>query len=74
MNKPLSEWTTEDVLAFFEKHELTPQQIIPVLGSGALTMAVMAHDHNETEMEEFYRTAAADALAVIMRDLRHRMA
>ena len=71
MGKPLSEWTIEDMLAFFEKHELTPQQIIPVFGSGAVTMATMANDKKETEMEEYYRNIAGELTLIVVQDLCH---
>ena len=68
MNKPLSEWTMDDMLAFFEKHELTPQQIVPVYGSGAITIATMANDHNDNEMEVYYRNIASELMLIIMQD------
>lgn len=74
MNKPLSEWTMADVIAFFEKYELSPQQIIPTFGSGALTMATMAADRTDTEMESYYRDIAGELVLVTIKDLCHRMA
>ena len=74
MNKPLSEWTIEDVLSFFEKHELTPQQIIPVFGGGVLTMAMMASDKNDTKMEEYYRNIAGELTLIVVQDLCQKMA
>ena len=72
MNKPLSEWTMTDVLDFFEKHELSPQQIIPIFGSGALNMAMMASDDKFTEMEDFYRIIAGELVSIVLWDLRYR--
>lgn len=74
MNKPLSEWTMADVLAFFEKHELSPQQIIPTFGCGALTMATMAADSTDTEMESYYRNIAGELILVTVKDLCRKMA
>lgn len=74
MNKPLSEWTMDDVLAFFEKHELTPQQIVPVFGSGAVTMVTMANDHNDNEMKEYYRNIASELTLITIQDLCRKMA
>lgn len=75
MNKPLSEWTILDVVAFFEKHDMTPQQIIPVFGSGALQMAMMASSGGENpDMENYYRDIAGELLSIVTQDLCHKMA
>ena len=75
MNKPLSEWTMIDVLTFFEKHDISPQQIVPVFGSGALQMATMARSREEdSEMENYYRNIASELLSLVTQDLCHRMA
>ena len=75
MNKLLSEWTMIDVLTFFEKHDISPQQIVPVFGSGALQMAMMAGFREEdSEMENYYRNIASELLSIVTQDLCHRMA
>ena len=74
MNKPLSDWTVADMLAFFEKHELTPQQIIPVVGSGDLNMTIMAHNRECADIEERYHNIAKELVVIITEDLCHRMA
>ena len=71
MAKTLSEWTKHDLDEFFERHELTPQQIIPVLGSGALTMAHMASVQGESEMGTFYKQISDELLSYVIEDLCH---
>jgi hypothetical protein len=72
MPKALSEWTKHDLDEFFERHKLTPQQIVPVLGSGALTMAQMSSLHGESEMGTFYKQISAELIAYVIEDLGHK--
>lgn len=72
MPKALSEWTKYDLDEFFEKHEMTPQQIIPVPGSGAITMYQMASARGNSEMETYYRQISDEVLSYVVVDLGHR--
>lgn len=72
MPKALSEWTKHDLDEFFERHEMTPQQIVPVLGLGVLTMVQMSSEHGESGMGAYYKQISDELLSYVKEDLGHK--